>query len=955
MASPGRKMAESTQRRKDDEGWGCLSRWHLAWFRRHEHDLIRRMATMDIVDFLTENGWMDQGTDLYQKIESQATIPNDRARLLLKFMKSQGTSCFWAFQEALAKTGCADLAVGREKEQAQIKSFSLHELSTAFYASWEEGRPASVVKVNKKLKERYQDLRMSPLAGTSHDEHVSLDDIRVNIALLSTEKLDAMCGSPGQRQPFVTSAIKEKASSVINVEDLFEKKSRNDRNLASGGAGSGKSTAFMLKAPFEWSKEERDRAFWSSIGLFFTGSLTDWGWWRAEQLAEVFNLSRFDLTKEEEDEVVRYIKSHSDEVLLVADSMDEAKIDKRSLLWQVLTGKCEDLPRLKVIICSRPCEATLLLSKRRRFHRCLEVVGFTEEKIGQFVDAFFKETPHKATELQAQLASRTDVAALMHTPLVATMVCRLFQLRKALPNTQTRVYESAVLAMLEQSVERVSECIPESILDELSPPEFQVTMENMCKLAFDALAKKQVIFTKSELTSSGCLGAAAELGLLSSSPGVNIAGYGEDVYSFSHHTMLEFFAAVHAVRKCIRTASTTIGEFVEAHSTDGDYSRFWPFVSGVLSGEECEPLLGALANKVLAADISVLERSRGTLLLLQCHSECVANLPPGGSPAIAMVMKKTGMKLMGTHLSVSDARVVATVLRQYSSSAQKISFFSTIMDDIAMSILISALQQCTRLAILCLPFISCSSDDVQGISKVIDQNKTTLQRLDVPIGDDTLPNITSAITKCTRLVALHIGSRSLTNTSAPAIGEVIRKHPSLTIVGLTGEIDDVGFASIAPCLQDLAKRLKNLRLNWTRLSVPMLSSMLPSLTCLQHFELMGNPIDDDGFKRLTPALQQMKSLHELLLIDVGVTCRSVTEMEKLLHAAPTLRDFNVVSKKDVFFPNGEDADHIAKLTTMEVSRKASFSEPSNLHGHPINELLGLRTNRSQELWLYFFT
>ena len=947
-------MAESTQRRKDDESWGCLSRWHLAWFRRHEHDLISRMATMEIADHLIEKRYIDIGMDLYQKMDLPATIANDKARLLLKFMKSQGTSCFWAFQEALAKTGCADLAVGREKEQAQIKSFSLHELSTAFYASWEEGRPASVVKVNRKLKERYQDLRMSPLAGTSHDEHVSLDDIRVNIALLSTDKLDAMCGSPGQRQPFVTSALKEKASSVTYMEDLFEKKSRNDHNLASGGAGSGKSTAFMLKAPFEWSKEERDRAFWSSIGLFFTGSLTDWGWWRAEQLAEVFNLSRFDLTKEEEDEVVRYIKSHSDEVLLVADSMDEARIDKCSLLWQVLTGKCEDLPRLKVIICSRPCEATLLLTKRRRFHRCLEVVGFTEEKIGQFVDGFFKETPHKATELQAQLASRTDVAALMHTPLVATMVCRLFQLRKALPNTQTRVYESAVLAMLEQSVERESECIPESILDELSPPEFQATMENMCKLAFDALAKKQVIFTKSELTSSGCLGAAAKLGLLSSSPGVNIAGYGEDAYSFSHHTILEFFAAVHAVRKCIRTASTTIGEFVEAHSIDGDYSRFWPFVSGLLSGEECEPLLGALATKILAGDVSGKERSRRVLLLLQCYSECVANLPPGGSPAIAMVMKTIGMRLDFTHLSVSDARIVTTVLRQYSSSVEEVSFLSTIVDDIAMPILISALQHCTRLLVLTLPTISCSSDDVQGISKVIDQNKTALGSLNVRIGDDTLPNITSAITKCTRLAELYIGSQSLTNTSAPAVAEVIRNHPSLIAVGLTGQIDDVGFAPIAPCLQSLAKRLKALKLNWTRLSVPMLSSMLPSLTCLQNFELMGNPIDDDGFKRLTPALQQIKSLQGLLLIDVGVTCRSMTEMEKLLLAAPTLRRYHVVSKKDAFLPNGEDTDHIAKLTTMKVNRKVSLSEPGNFHGCPINEFLALRTNRSQELVLCFF-
>ena len=941
--------------KQDEESWGCLSRWHLAWFKRHEHDLIRRMATAEIVDHLTEKRWMDDGMDIYQKINSQTTIPNERARLLLKFLKSQGTSCFWDFQESLVKTGCADLAVGREKEQAQIKSFSSLELTEAFYAAWEEGRPASVVKVNKKLKKRYQDLRMRPLAGTVDSEPVSLDDIRVNIALLSTDKLNAMCGSPGQRQPFVTSALKEKASSVINVEDMFEKKkSQDDRNLASGGAGSGKSTAFMQKAPYEWSKEDRDRAFWSSIGLFFTGSLTDWGWWKAERLAEVFNLSRFDLTKEEEDEVVRYMKSHSEEVLLVADSLDEARVDKRSLLWQVLTGKCEDLPRLKVIICSRPCEMTLLLSKRYLFHRRLEVVGFTEEKIGQFVEAFFKETPHKATELQAQLVSRPDAASLMHTPLVATMICRLFQLEKALPSTQTRVYESAMLAMLEQSEERAVDRTPKSILDELSPRELQSTMENLCKLAFDALAKKQVVFKESELKSAGCLDAVAELGLLSSSPGVNIAGYGEDAYSFSHHTMLEFFAAVHAVRKCIRKANTTMDNFVEALSVDGDYSRFWPFVSGLLSGEECESLLSTLAEMVEEEDNDY-DRSALLLLLLHCHSECVAQLPPGGSPAIAMVMTSIGMRLKCTHLSVRDARATAVVLRQYNSSVEAVDFLSTSMDDIAMPIIISSLQHCTRLTYVYLPDVSGTCEDAKGIAKVIDQNKTTLHALGAPTGDDTFSEVTPAITKCTRLVDLQIGSRSLTNASAPAVAEVVRNHPSLTMFGLTGEIDDAGFASIAPSLQGLAARLDTLLLTFTRLSVSMLSTTLSLLTCLELFQLIGNPIDDDGFQQLTTTLQQMESLQNLSLLDVGVTCRSVTEMEKLLHGAPALVDMTVLSKKDSFLPNGEDTDHIAQLTTMEIAEKGSLSEPVNFFGYPVTELVKFSTDRSQEVILGFFS
>ena len=101
-----------------------------------------------------------------------------------------------------------------EKEQADQKLIFARPHGSV-YALWEEGRLASVVKVNKKVKKRSQALRMSPLAGTVDSEPVSLDDIRATIVLLSADKLNTMCGSRGQRPPFVASVIKErKASSV---------------------------------------------------------------------------------------------------------------------------------------------------------------------------------------------------------------------------------------------------------------------------------------------------------------------------------------------------------------------------------------------------------------------------------------------------------------------------------------------------------------------------------------------------------------------------------------------------------------------------------------------------------------------------------------------------------------------------------------------------------------------
>ena len=328
--------------------------------------------------------------DVYQRIESQVTIKNDRARLLLRFLRSQPAACFWDFQDALAETTCADIAVKRENELSAAAIFSAEELTAASYSAWEQGRPATVVKVNRKLKELYRDLKMRSLDGHADSDPVSLDEIHVNISLLSSDKLDALCGSPGQRQPFAVRSLETKESSVVSLEDMFKKggKGREEGlQMAAGIAGSGKSTAFMLKAPFEWSKEDRDRAFWGNFGLFFLGSLNDPSWWQADDLAKVFGLSRYGLTTREEEEVVRYICDHSNEVLLVADSLDEAEVNTRSLLWRILCGKCQDVPKLHVIICSRPCEKTLWMSKHCLFRRRLEVVGFTDEKIGQFVTA----------------------------------------------------------------------------------------------------------------------------------------------------------------------------------------------------------------------------------------------------------------------------------------------------------------------------------------------------------------------------------------------------------------------------------------------------------------------------------------------------------------------------------------------------------------------------------------
>ena len=724
--------------------------------------------------------------------------------------------------------------------------------------------------------------------------------------------------------------------------------------MAAGIAGSGKSTAFTLKAAFEWAQVDCEDPFWDLFALFFTGSLTNPSWWKAKDLVEVFGLGRYGLTEVEQKEVVAYMCDHSEEVLLVADSLDEADVDKRSLLWRVLCGKCQDLPKLHVIICSRPCEKTLWLSKHCLLSQRLEVVGFTEEKIGQFVTAFFPQSPERAHDLQVQLASRPEVRSLMHTPLLATMICRLFQLEKALPSTQTGVYQSAILAMLQQTTEREMEEIPDSILDDLSPAALQEAVENLCKLAYDGLAEKKVVFKKSELRAAGCDGAAVDLGFLSSTPSVSIAGRGEDAYSFQHHTMLEFFAAVHAVRDRICKQKRNMSDLVRELGVDGDYTRFWPFVSGLLSGQDCELLLSALAANIPdTRKLQEWRQSQHFLLLFHCHVECVRQLPRQGSPSVAAKLKSTGFQLTYTHLSFSDTLAAVKILRMYGPLLTRVNMHNTTLDDSGGADLLDSLQECTQLQKLDIGAMSNLIGASSSLRRVLERNKDSLSRIALPVSDADLPELLPAMKMCTGLKGFTCGSPHLSNESAPAIAEVLRLLPNVDIIGLRSQMDDGGFVKLEATLCDMANRLNHLNLYWTRVSAALLSKTLSSLANLTGFTLVSDPIGDDGFRQVASSLQQLCRLTHLHLCDIGVTWRSLAVLEKVLLSCLRLRDNYLYAEKKSFPPPGEDITKVSSLTAFQlIEEKVALQRA--YYGYQPTYSLVFCNKRSQVFVLNFY-
>ena len=855
---------------------------------------------------------------------------------------------------------CSDLALRPEGLGVPMveESFSNLELSAAAAPCRPpRPRPASVEHVIEELKSRYRKRKVASLDGQVPRKPMSLDQLRVNICLLSIDKLDALCGCGGsaQRQPFGLSSLERKESSVVELEDLFNPDENDEvpcMQVVSGIAGSGKTMAFMKKAPFEWAKKRRRRPFWEKVAILFGGSLTNPDWWEAKNLAEVFGLSSFDLTKEEEDEVVRYIRSHATEVLLIADSMDEAELKTDSFLWRVLTGNCEAVEGLKVIICSRPCEKTSWLAKTYLFDRHLEVVGFTEEKIKHFVQTFFGSSSEKARNLLDQLVSRPNVRCLMHTPLLATMICRRFDSdsSSALPSTQTDVYQKATLAMVRQSIVHGCGTIPDSILGQLSPPRLHVAVVNLSRLAYDALVKKRVVITRSEVEAESVLAYAAQLGFLSLSPGTDSTGQGQDLYSFPHHTMLEFFAAVYAVREVIGTGKKTIRDLVGKLGTDGDLSQFWVFFSGLLGGKHCEALLGALAGQD-DMDSFEPEISRRRLLLLDCYAECESKLQDHRSVTIANWISTEGLDFRFSHFSVSQAYAVSSVIQKYCTEVCGVNFDHVYMDTSCWSQILTDLLACSELVSLrLLNFVfSSQSGAVSTVVNIIERNWATLLQLSIPAGNDDLRTVSPAIQKCTRLQQLDIGSPSLTNTGLQAVADILRNHSNLTYFGLTGAFNDDAFAPVAQALCSMSTSLMHLALYGAKVSPTIIGSVLSSLSRLDSLGLYEVPIGDDGLRELVPHLAVVRRVD---LYNVGLTSLSILTLDALLHKKLTNGICVVAIHRNLFLPAEQDIADILKATSMNITGREVIPNPLSAFGMQLKNHFELKAGNGQELFLY---
>ena len=445
-------------------------------------------------------------------------------------------------------------------------------------------------------------------------------DKLINLQLVEADKTEGFRGGLPQH-----GAGGEKVKRILILfDDLFrveEGKKPVRKVIVEGNGGMGKTTLCTMLSE-GWAEGKMLTQFNYLILLPLREELVS----SADSLPDLLALLHSDesvITS-----VVQQLKkTRGKGALIIADGWDElaeANRSKHSFLFKLLFGRI--LPFASVLLTSRP-SASAPLHSLPSVDRLVEVVGFNEENIKQYIESEFEKCPEKASGLIEQLDNNPLIQSVCTVPLNCAITCNLWHtLKQELPSTLTELYTQIILNVILRDSKKKFPDFPiglslsnfDSIPSQLEPYWWLT-----CKFAFEALSNDQLVFTEEELASFFPEGLDSSqkflcFGLLQSARSLLPVGHGLS-FHFLHLTFQEYLAALHLV-----TLPTE--EQLEVVRTNGKSSRFamvWRFFFGL--GSKKVSCMGQVSRKVVCLDETVVDTflslsSVGNeLKLLKCH------------------------------------------------------------------------------------------------------------------------------------------------------------------------------------------------------------------------------------------------------------------------------------------------------------------------------------------------
>eukprot|EP00117_Sycon_ciliatum_P027194 scpid17250/ scgid1085/ NACHT, LRR and PYD domains-containing protein 3 len=698
------------------------------------------------------------------------------------------------------------------------------------------------------------------------------------------------------------------ATSTDSAEDVLVK-----RCMLIGGAGQGKTTV-CRKILSEFLEKERTElrqfkyVFYIPCRSMERVTTEDW----------IVLLGLKSFTADESHPVMEYLATHSAEVLVIFDGVDEAGpgFHASSAALALIKNNSDDdssnampsrLPDATVIVTSRPCQLAYDLVPLCTLY--FRLTGFSETQLKEFCFKHLDRDQAAAKTCVQQLAETSSLAlkkAIQSTPLLAALLCQQFSDTLSLPRSVTSFYteflSSSVVKLEERRKkkfgnvslaedvysqlhggrtfrrgEKVSirsvlkyqleKHVADVAVDGCDPHAIRLiqALQELYDLCLDGLCANELSFAHSSL-SDHALSVCVELGLVTSASIEPVCAELIDRFSLIHATVQEWCAA--------RSASVNL-EFVsvvagcvECIGVDEDSWPFWKFLCGSVRYEHLYTILRMVWSATPRTNTHR-RRKKLHLFLMQCLLENELTLNLEGET----------ITTSDDCLSADDLRTACYVAAASCLTSDGIDLDGEHLDSVDVMAICVTMQLVHDVKNLVLSHCNLSHDHFVKLAQILDR-AVEVNITGNDVGGSSLEVIASELSQSTRNNPVLLDMRNARLTHGRRDGASLSRclqHASIKRLYIHGcDLGNAGLAAFASTLKP-CPHLRELSIGQCCLgkgSTEHLIMILQQAPRMVNMWVNDNMLGNDEVDSLLSAVQECHAMENLVLdnnpIDVDV-------------------------------------------------------------------------------------